>query len=132
MSYKKKNCEKLIIGIDFGTDSCRALIVDTITGKEIAVSTSYYNNWGKGLYCNPKLNQYRHHPVDYVRSLEEAVRNALTQLPSVSIKDVAAIGIDTTASTIALTNKEGTPWLFFQSMLKTPMLCSFYGKIIRQ
>lgn len=109
MSYKNKNIEKFIIGIDFGTDSCRALVVDAFNGEEIAVSTSYYKRWKKGLYCDPNQNQYRHHPSDYIESLKEAIHNVLDQLPSSSLKNVVAIGIDSTASTIAITDKTGTP-----------------------
>lgn len=120
MSYKNINGENLIIGIDFGTDSCRALIVSASTGKEVAVSTSYYNNWERGLYCNPNNNQYRHHPKDYAHSLQEAVCDVLSQLPSNYAKDIAAIGIDTTASTIAITDKDGTPLALLPKYAENP------------
>lgn len=120
MHYQKKNREKLIIGIDFGTDSCRALVVDALTGEEVAVATSHYNRWEKGLYCNPSQNQYRHHPKDYVDSLEEAVRKVLDQLSSSSVKNVAAIGVDTTASTIAITDMNGTPLALLPKYAENP------------
>ena len=68
---------KYVIGIDFGTDSVRALIVATDNGQEIASCVSAYRRWSDGLYCNPKLNQYRQHPLDYIESLTEAVTGAL-------------------------------------------------------
>lgn len=120
MPYEKKNRRNLIIGIDFGTDSCRALVVDSLDGEEIAVSTSYYKRWKKGLYSDPNQNKYRHHPNDYIDSLQEAVRDVLAQLPLTSVRDVAAIGIDTTASTIAITDKNGNPLALTPEYVENP------------
>lgn len=100
---------KLVIGIDFGTDSCRALILDTATGREVANFTSFYRRWREGLYCNPSKNQYRQHPQDYIDSLEEVVRGATAMLSPIDIVNIVAIGIDTTGSTPCLTDKDGTP-----------------------
>lgn len=109
MPYHKKNNRNLVIGVDFGTDSCRALAVNTNTGEELAVTTSYYKRWGKGLYCNSGQNRYRQHPLDYIESLQEVVQDLLTKLPLDSSHKVAAIGCDATSSTVSLTDCEGTP-----------------------
>ena len=101
--------EKLAIGIDFGTDSCRSLVVDTATGKEIATHTAFYADWKKELYCNPAENQYRQHPQDHINALIEVVRGALDQMPANRIQNIVAIGIDTTGSTPCLTDEQGTP-----------------------
>ncbi|MGI6047208.1 MAG: ribulokinase [Petrimonas sp.] len=101
--------EKLVIGIDYGTDSCRALIVDALSGKELATHIAFYPRWKKGLYCDAAKNQYRQHPQDYIDTLEEAVKGVLTQLPNVVKDKVIGLGIDTTGSTPCLTDKNGTP-----------------------
>lgn len=101
--------EKYVIGIDFGTDSCRAIIVDVNSAQELASQTSYYPRWKKGLYCNASRNQYRQHPQDYIDTLTESVREALSQLPQEAASKVCAIGIDTTGSTPCLTDKNGVP-----------------------
>jgi len=101
--------EKLVIGIDFGTDSCRALIVNTTTGKEVGSATAFYPRWKEGRYCNPSVNQYRQHPKDYIESLEQVIHSALASLSPEEASGIAAIGIDTTGSTPCLTDKEGTP-----------------------
>jgi ribulose kinase len=71
---------KYVIGIDYGTDSCRALIVDAITGGEMATAVRNYPRWTEGNYCNPQANQYRQHPLDYLETLIDSVREALTKL----------------------------------------------------
>ena len=101
--------EKLVIGIDYGTDSCRALIVDAVSGKEMAAHVAFYPRWKKALYCDASKNQYRQHPQDYIDTLEQAVKGALGQLPADAARQVIGIGIDTTGSTPCLTDRQGTP-----------------------
>lgn len=97
-----------VIGIDYGTDSVRSLLVNAVTGEELAVSVFEYPRWKKGLYCNPQENQFRQHPLDYIEGLEYVICNLLKQVPEA--KDyVKAIALDTTGSTPCLINKEGTP-----------------------
>ena len=72
--------KKYVIGLDFGTDSCRALVVDTYTGREMATGVSFYPRWKAGLYCDAHNNRYRQHPLDYIESMTEAVHIALSDL----------------------------------------------------
>ncbi len=98
-----------ILGLDFGTDSVRAVVVNVQSGKEEANQVAYFKRWMKGQYCDPAKNQFRQHPQDYIDSMEEAVKGALAQLSADSGKQVAGIGIDTTGSTPCAVDKEGTP-----------------------
>jgi L-ribulokinase len=98
-----------VIGLDYGTDSCRAVIVDTANGKEIASAIEYYSRWSAGKYCDPKKNQYRQHPSDYIEALEKSIRKALAKSPEGIAEEIIGIAFDTTGSTPVLTDKEGTP-----------------------
>ena len=114
------NSRKYVIGIDFGTDSVRALIVATDNGDEIASGVSAYKRWSKGLYCNPKLNQYRQHPLDYIESLSEAIRSALSKCDSSVADGVVGLSFDCTASTPCLINSSGTPLALLDKYSENP------------
>lgn len=101
--------EKIVIGIDYGTDSCRGIALNCSTGKELSSFTSYYSRWQKGLYCDPTFNQYRQHPKDYIESFEDVIHGLLENLSQNEIENITALGIDTTGSTPCLTDSYGTP-----------------------
>jgi L-ribulokinase len=101
--------KKYVIGVDYGTDSARSLIVDATNGDEIATSVMYYPRWKAGKYCDPAKNQYRQHPQDYIDVLEFTITDALKKAPKEVAENVVGISIDTTGSTIVFTDKAGTP-----------------------
>ena len=101
--------KKYVIGLEFGTDSCRALVVDTYTGREMATGVSFYPRWKAGLYCDAHNNRYRQHPLDYIESMTEAVHIALSDLKEEEIASICGLCFDTTGSTPALTDKAGMP-----------------------
>jgi L-ribulokinase len=100
---------KYVIGIDYGTDSVRTLIVDAGNGREIASDVFLYPRWAAGKYCNTLQNQFRQHPLDYLEGLEVTVKNALAKSPAGVANNVAAISVDTTGSTPVAVDKRGTP-----------------------
>ncbi len=119
---------KLVIGIDYGTDSCRASVIDTSSGKEVANFTSFYRRWKEGLFCNASMNQYRQHPQDYIDSLEEVVRGITLQLTLEEAMNIVAIGIDTTGSTPCLTDKHGIPLALLPKYTRNPNAMFFLWK----
>lgn len=98
-----------VIGLDFGTDSVRALIVNTKTGEEISSRVAYYARWSKGEYSVPIENQFRQHPLDYLEGMEQTIKSALNSCEEGISKNIVGIGIDTTGSTPCAVDKEGTP-----------------------
>jgi L-ribulokinase len=111
---------KLVVGIDFGTDSVRSVIVDAADGTELAGEVSYYRRWAAGLYCDATRNMFRQHPLDYMESLEEAVRGALRKAGRNAARRVAGIGIDTTGSTPCAVDRSGTPLALTKGFAENP------------
>lgn len=101
--------KKYVIGIDYGTDTVRSVVVDTGNGEIVGSSVFEYPRWKKGQFCDPSLNQFRQHPLDYIEGLEQSVKGALTGLGQEVIKNIVGITIDTTGSTPVAVDKEGTP-----------------------
>ena len=98
-----------VVGVDFGTDSVRSVIVDAGNGKEISSSVYYYPRWRDGLFCNPARNQFRQHPLDYIEGLEQSISSSLQQAGQVVRRNVKGISIDTTGSTPIAVDQRGTP-----------------------
>jgi L-ribulokinase len=101
--------KEFVIGIDYGTDSVRSVIVDTHNGQIVGTSVFEYPRWKKGLFCDPATNQFRQHPLDYIEGLEQSVKNALKGLPPEVVKNIKGISVDTTGSTPVAVDKEGVP-----------------------
>jgi len=100
---------KYVIGVDYGTDSVRSVIIDTSNGNEISSSVFEYPRWKDGKYCDPEKNRFRQHPADYIEGLEKTVREALENAPEAVAGNIVAISVDTTGSTPVAVNKEGKP-----------------------
>lgn len=95
------------LGLDYGSDSVRALLVDALTGQEVASNVVYYPRWKKGLYCVPAKDQFRQHPLDYLESLEQVVQGLWATAPAGAAAKVVGIGFDTTGSTPVAVDSEG-------------------------
>lgn len=111
---------KYVIGIDYGTDSCRALVVDSENGREAASAVCHYPRWKKGLYCDALSQRYRQHPLDYTESLEKAVREAVAAIPAEMPGKICALAFDTTGSTPVLTDTQGTPLALIPRFAEEP------------
>ncbi|MBP6021983.1 ribulokinase [Ferruginibacter sp.] len=100
---------KYVIGVDYGTDSVRSVLLSAVDGEEIASSVFYYPRWKEGKYCNAIKNQFRQHPLDYVEGLETTIKACLQKAGSDIAKNVRGISVDTTGSTPIAVDATGTP-----------------------
>ena len=98
-----------VIGVDYGSDSVRTIIVDAHNGKELAASVFYYPRWKKQLYCNAGENQFRQHPLDYVEGLEFTIKECIEKAGADVAANIKAISVDTTGSTPVAVDRRGTP-----------------------
>ncbi|UOE39515.1 ribulokinase [Chryseobacterium oryzae] len=98
--------KKYVIGLDYGTDSVRAVLIDTENGGELATSVSYYQRWKEGKYCKPEVNQFRQHPLDHIEGLEKTI-SAVVKESGVAPEEIVSICIDTTGSSPLPVNREG-------------------------
>jgi L-ribulokinase len=101
--------KKYVIGIDYGTDSVRSVVADTDNGTIVGTSVFEYQRWKKGMFCNPSVNQFRQHPLDYIEGLEESVKGAIKGLSEDIIRNISGISVDTTGSTPVAVDMYGTP-----------------------
>src|ERR1044072_7063423 len=101
--------DQFVIGVDYGTDSVRSIIVNAGNGQEIAASVYYYPRWKDLLFCNASSNQFRQHPLDYVEGLEQTIKRCLIQAGPAVASNIKAISIDTTGSTPVAVDETGTP-----------------------
>jgi L-ribulokinase len=103
------NKNSYVIGVDFGTDSVRSVLLDAANGNEISTSISYYRRWGKGLYCDASKSQFRQHPLDYIEGMTQTIQDCVKKAGQEIMQNIKAISIDTTGSTPIAVDAEGTP-----------------------
>jgi L-ribulokinase len=105
-----------VIGLDYGTNSVRALIVDVANGAEIGTDVWNYSHGTQGVLLSRDPNLARQHPADYLTGAEATLRAALEQarqsVPSFSSAQVVGIGVDTTGSTPIPVDQSGIPLAF--------------------
>ncbi len=109
-----------VVGVDYGTDSVRSIIVDALTGQEVAFSVYSYTRWKDSLYCIPSKNQFRQHPQDYIDGLEATIDDALRKAGPAVRKNIKAISIDTTGSSPVAVDKTGTPLALTPAFVNNP------------
>src|SRR5690242_1604438 len=104
---------KYTIGLDYGTNSVRALVVDTTDGREIATAIWTYEHGHTGVILGNDPNVARQHPADYLKGAELTIREALgtaeKTVKGFTSDQVIGIGVDTTGSTPMPVDADGVP-----------------------
>ena len=109
----KKNSLKYSLGLDYGTNSVRALIVNVADGREVATTVWNYAHGKDGVLLSTDPNLARQHPADYVKGAEVTIKSALA-LAKRSVRgfkpeQIIGVGVDTTGSTPIPVDARGIP-----------------------
>ena len=100
------------LGLDFGTNSLRALIVDCSNGNELGTGVATYKSGDEGILCDPRNHHLaRQNPADYPGAIFAAIRDANTQATANGYdkESLVGIGVDTTGSTPIPVDASGMP-----------------------
>lgn len=114
---------KYSIGIDFGTLSARALLVELENGREIAESEYIYphailkSDFFDGIRLED--TDALQHPEDYLKALKNTIRGVI-ESSGVSRADIVGVGIDFTACTVMPVDRNGTPLCFYEDLKNDP------------
>jgi len=115
---------KYTIGLDYGTNSVRTLIVDVGNGWEVATSLWNYSHGSDGVILSADPNLARQHPADYVKGAEVTISRALAaarrEVKGFRAEEVIGIGVDTTGSTPLPVDRNGRPLAFERRFAKNP------------
>lgn len=117
-----------VIGLDYGTDSVRAIIVNAMNGEELATSVYEYPRWKAGLYCNAQISQFRQHPLDYIEGMEKTIRACIAKVDKNIIDKIISISITTTGSTPVAIDHAGTPLALRDDFKDNPNAMFFLWK----
>lgn len=112
--------QQFTLGVDFGTDSVRALLVNTANGQCLSTSVAYYSRWQHGMYCDSSISQFRQHPLDYLEGIENAIKGALEKVSDEIRQNIVGISIDTTGSTPVAVDVNGTPLALLPEFAENP------------
>jgi L-ribulokinase len=96
-----------VIGLDYGTDSVRAVLINAKNGEVQAEKVHWYQRWKQGLYCNPVKNQFRQHPLDHIEGVEHIIKSIVKEINHNNIY-INGICIDTTGSSPLPVDANGT------------------------
>ena len=116
---------KYVIGLDFGTNSCRSLIVDVANGKELASHVFKYPSGNDGVIVDAAdTNLARQNPADYLIGIEviinEAIKEAIKIEPQFKTENVIGIGVDTTGSSPMPVDENGQALCFDEKFKTNP------------
>ena len=120
------------IGLDYGTNSVRALLVSVADGREIATAVWNYAHGQNGVVLSSDPNFARQHPADYVTGAEKTIRQALALAKrrerGFHPSRVIGVGVDTTGSTPLPVDERGQPLAFHPKFAKNPAALAWLWK----
>jgi len=123
---------KFALGIDFGTNSVRALVADVETGEEVGTYVRDYTRGRDGIILDDSnANFARQHPLEYIEGLEASVAGAIRdaeRIPGFSADRIIGIGVDTTGSTPIPVDADGIPLALHDELSDNPNAMAWLWK----
>ncbi len=123
---------KYTIGLDYGTNSVRALVVNVANGAEVASAVWTYTHGTQGVILSRDPNLARQHPADYVSGAEITIKQALAaakkSVRGFRADQVVGIGVDTTGSTPLPVDANGQPLAFQNKFTNHPAAMAWLWK----
>jgi L-ribulokinase len=123
---------KYTIGLDYGTNSVRALIVKVTNGQEMASAVWNYEHGTAGVILSRDPNLARQHPADYLKGAELTIKEALAaakkKVKGFRAEQIIGIGVDTTGSTPLPVDEEGEPLAFQKKFAAHPAAMAWLWK----
>ena len=120
------------IGLDYGTNSVRTLIVNAANGREVATAVWGYRHGAEGVVLSNDPNLARQHPADYVKGAEVTIRKALAvakrKVRGFKAEQIIGIGVDTTGSTPLPVDRNGKPLAFRKELAREPAAMAWLWK----
>jgi L-ribulokinase len=120
------------IGLDYGTNSVRTLLVNTATGREVATAVWGYEHGDAGVVLARDPNLARQHPADYLKGAEITIKKALAEarrnVSGFKAEQVIGIGVDTTGSTPLPVDENGRPLAFQKRFANEPAAMAWLWK----
>ena len=123
---------KYTVGLDYGTNSVRALVVNVANGHEAGTAVWNYEHGTQGVLLGRDPNLARQHPADYVKGAEVAIKQALAdakkKVRAFKPEQVVGLGVDTTGSTPLPVDAHGQPLAFDKHFAKNPAAMAWLWK----
>jgi L-ribulokinase len=120
------------IGLDYGTNSVRTLIVAAGDGREVATAVWNYEHGEAGVILSRDPNLARQHPDDYIKGTEASIRRALAEakkkVRGFKAEQVVGVGVDTTGSTPLPVDERGDPLAFSRRFARNPAAMAWLWK----
>ena len=120
------------IGLDYGTNSVRALVVDTANGAEVATAVWTYAHGDAGVILSRDPNLARQHPADYVKGAEITIKKVLAEarknVRGFNPGQIVGLGVDTTGSTPLPVEANGQPLAFNKKFANNPAAMAWLWK----
>jgi len=120
------------VGIDFGTNSVRALLVRLADGEEVAASVWNFERGSDGVITGRDPNLARQNPADYVDGIGHTLRGVLEgakrDVSGFSAEQIVGIGVDTTGSTPIPVDQNGQPLAFAKEFDGNPNALAWLWK----